>query len=347
MTTHQPAGRSIKEAAAIKAFAARLPKAELHLHIEGSLEPELMMALARRNRVAIPFKTIEDIRAAYAFSNLQDFLDIYYQGMGVLQTEEDFFDLTMAYLNRARADNVRHAEIFFDPQGHTQRGVSFDTAISGILTALELSKRQFGMTASLIMCFLRHLDEAAAFETLRQSERWLDRLAAVGLDSSEVGHPPSKFTRVFDAAAERGLKRVAHAGEEGPPSYVREAIDLLKVDRIDHGNRALEDSSLVAHLAAAKMTLTLCPLSNLRLCVIKDLSEHPLKSFLDLGIRATVNSDDPAYFGGYVGENFAAVIDWLSLTREDVRTLAKNSFLGSFLSPGQVKAHIAAIDAVP
>ncbi len=333
-----------KEKADLVAFAARLPKAELHLHIEGSLEPEMMFALAKRNGVAIPFRSVEEVRAAYAFSNLQDFLDIYYQGMNVLRTEEDFFDLTMAYLNRARADNVRHAEIFFDPQGHTGRGVPFDTAISGILTALQMSRAQFGMTGKLIMCFLRHLDEEAAFDTLRQAEPWLDRIEAVGLDSSEVGHPPSKFERVFRAAKERGLKLVAHAGEEGPPDYVREALDLLQIDRLDHGNRSLEDEALVARLRESQMTLTVCPLSNLKLCVVDDMRAHPLKKMLDLGLRATVNSDDPSYFGGYVMANFKAAIEALPLTKDDVRTLARNSFLGSFLNDGQIRAQVAAVE---
>lgn len=325
-------------------FARRLPKAELHLHIEGSLEPEMLVALAKRNRVDIPFRSVEEARAAYAFSNLQDFLDIYYQGMSVLRTEEDFFDLTMAYLNRARADNVRHAEIFFDPQGHTARGVPFDTAISGILTALQMSRAQFGMTSKLILCFLRHLSEEDAFACLKEAEPWLDRIAGVGLDSSEVGHPPSKFGRVFAAARQRGLKCVAHAGEEGPPDYVREALDLLLIDRLDHGNRSLEDEALVARLKESGMTLTVCPLSNLKLCVVNDMRAHPLKSMLRAGLKATVNSDDPAYFGGYVMANFEAVIDALDLDAEDVKTLARNSFAGSFLDEGQKRAHIAAIE---
>lgn len=330
----------------LKAYAAALPKAELHLHIEGSLEPELLFALAQRNKVDLPFRSVEDVRAAYRFSNLQDFLDIYYQGMSVLQTEEDFFDLTMAYLNRARADNVRHAEIFFDPQGHTARGVPFDAAIAGILTALMLAKAQFGMTTKLIMCFLRHLDEEDAFATLRQADPWLDRIAAVGLDSSEVGHPPSKFQRVFAAAAERGLKRVAHAGEEGPPDYVREALDVLNIDRLDHGNRSLEDDALVQRLAEADMTLTVCPLSNLKLCVVDDMARHPLKRMLELGLKATVNSDDPSYFGGYMLANFNAVIDALDLTADDIKTLAVNSFSGSFLSDGEKRAYLSAINLV-
>lgn len=328
------------------ALAQKLPKAELHLHIEGSLEPELLFALARRNKVDIPFKSVEEVRAAYAFSNLQDFLDIYYQGMSVLRTEEDFFDLTMAYLNRSRADNIRHVEIFFDPQGHTERGVSFDMAIGGILTALSMAKPQFGMTAKLIMCFLRHLSEEEAFTTLKQAEPWLDQIEGVGLDSSEVGHPPSKFKNVFKAAKERGLKLVAHAGEEGPPDYVYEALDVLHIDRLDHGNRSLEDKELTARLIKEEMTLTVCPLSNLKLCVVDDMVNHPLKRMLDLGLKATVNSDDPAYFGGYVMDNFSAVINALDVTAEDIRTLAKNSFTGSFLSPGEQRAQLAAINAV-
>jgi len=328
------------------AYAAALPKAELHIHIEGTLEPEMMFRLAQRNKVDIPFASVDDIRNAYAFSNLQDFLDIYYQGMSVLKTEEDFFDLTMAYLNRVRADNVRHAEIFFDPQGHTERGVPFDVAIGGILTALGMAKTQFGMTAKLIMCFLRHLPEEEALNTLHAAEPWLDRIEAVGLDSSEQGHPPSKFQRVFAAARERSLKTVAHAGEEGPPDYVREALDLLKIDRLDHGNRSLEDDALVERLVREEMTLTVCPLSNLKLCVVDDMTAHPLKRMLDLGLKATVNSDDPAYFGGYVMDNFKAVIDALDLTPGNIKTLAMNSFEGSFLSDSEKRAQLAAIEVV-
>ena len=325
------------------AFIDVLPKAELHLHIEGSLEPEMLFALAKRNNVAIPFASVEEVRAAYDFSNLQDFLDIYYQGMGVLQTEQDFFDLTFAYLQRANADNVRHVEIFFDPQGHTERGVSFDTAIGGILRALDAGQQQFGISYGLIMCFLRHLDEDAAFATLHQAEPWLDRIMGVGLDSSEVGHPPSKFARVFAAAKAKGLKLVAHAGEEGPPAYVWEALDVLYVDRIDHGNRALEDAALVQRIVADGQTLTVCPLSNLKLCVIHDIADSPVKRMLDLGIRATVNSDDPAYFGGYVNANFKAIAETLDLSREQLVQLAENSFTGSFLPEADQARHLAAI----
>lgn len=320
-----------------------LPKAELHLHIEGSLEPEMLFALAERNGVAIPFASVEEVRAAYDFSNLQDFLDIYYQGMGVLLHEQDFFDLTFAYLERAHADAVRHVEIFFDPQGHTERGVAFDTAIGGILRALDEGQARFGISHRLIMCFLRHLDEEAAFATLHEAEPWLDRIAGVGLDSSEVGHPPSKFARVFAEAKAKGLKLVAHAGEEGPPSYVWEALDLLKVDRIDHGNRALEDEALVRRIVADGQTLTVCPLSNLKLCVIDRIEKSPVKAMLDLGIRATVNSDDPAYFGGYVNANFKAIADALDLNREEIVRLAENSFAGSFLPEVEKKAHIQSL----
>ncbi|MGQ2936260.1 MAG: adenosine deaminase [Sphingopyxis sp.] len=327
------------------AFVAGLPKAELHLHIEGSLEPELMFELAQRNAVAIPFASVEDVRAAYAFSNLQDFLDIYYQGMGVLQTEQDFHDLTAAYLARANADAVRHVEIFFDPQGHTTRGVAFETVIAGITRALDDAAASYGMTSKLIMCFLRHLSEADAEATLDEALPFLDRIDGVGLDSSEVGHPPAKFERVFARARGLGLKSVAHAGEEGPPAYVHEALDLLKVDRIDHGNRSLEDPALVARLAAQGMTLTVCPLSNLKLCVVDDIAHHPLKRMLGAGLRATVNSDDPSYFGGYVNANYQAVADALDLSKDDLVTLARNSFAGSFLGDADKARHLAAIDA--
>ncbi|PZQ23587.1 MAG: adenosine deaminase [Sphingopyxis macrogoltabida] len=327
------------------AFIAALPKAELHLHIEGSLEPELMFELARRNGIAIPFASVEEVRAAYAFSNLQDFLDIYYQGMAVLRTEQDFTDLTAAYLERAAADAVRHVEIFFDPQGHTERGVAFETVIAGIARALDDAKARHGISSKLILCFLRHLSEAEAEATLDAALPWLGRIDGVGLDSSEVGHPPAKFERVFARARDLGLKVVAHAGEEGPPAYVHEALDLLKVDRIDHGNRSLEDAALVARLAAEGMTLTVCPLSNLKLCVVGDMGAHPLRAMLDAGLCATVNSDDPSYFGGYVNANYLAVADALDLSKADLVTLARNSFIGSFLEDGEKAAHFAAIDA--
>ena len=329
----------------LPAFIAGLPKAELHLHIEGSLEPELMFALGRRNRVALPFASVEAVRDAYAFSNLQDFLDIYYQGAGVLQTEEDFKDLAMAYFARVSADGCRHVEMFFDPQTHTERGLPFGVAADGLRAGMAQAEAEFGISSKLILCFLRHLDEDAAFATLKAAEPWLDRIVGVGLDSSEVGHPPSKFAKVFAAARERGLKLVAHAGEEGPPAYVWEALDILKVDRIDHGNRALEDPVLVKRLAAEGMTLTVCPLSNLKLCVVDDMTAHPLKRMLDLGLHATVNSDDPAYFGGYLGANWRAVAEGVNLSREHLVTLARNSFIGSFLKPSEIEVHLAAIDA--
>ncbi len=326
------------------AFIAGLPKAELHLHIEGSLEPEMMFALARRNGVATPFASVEAVRAAYDFSNLQDFLDIYYQGMAVLLVERDFYDLTAAYLARAEADGVRHVESFFDPQGHTERGVAFGTVIDGITRALDDAAAR-GLTSRLIMCFLRHLSEADAQATLDAAMPFLARIDGVGLDSSEMGHPPAKFALVFARARALGLKLVAHAGEEGPPAYVHEALDVLGVDRIDHGNRALEDAALVARLAATGMCLTVCPLSNLKLCVVADLAAHPLRAMLEQGLLATVNSDDPAYFGGYVNANFVAVANALDLRRDEIVALARNSFAGSFLDTEARDRHLAAIDA--
>ncbi len=328
----------------LQSFITRLPKAELHLHIEGSLEPELMFALAERNGIAIPFASVHEVRAAYDFSNLQDFLDIYYAGAGVLQTEADFHDLAMAYFDRAAADGVVHAEIMFDPQTHTDRGIAFDTVMRGLLSAMQGAETKHGMTSALIMSFLRHLSEEAAFETLNMAEPWLDRITAVGLDSSEVGHPPAKFARVFAAARAKGLKLVAHAGEEGPPEYVFEALDLLQVDRIDHGNRALEDEALVERLAREAMTLTVCPLSNLKLCVVGDLAEHPIDRMLAEVLKPTINSDDPAYFGGYIADNYHALAKARGLTRDDLATLARNSFTGSFLPSDVVSRHLDAID---
>ncbi len=326
-------------------FIDRLPKAELHLHIEGSLEPELTFRLAERNRINLPYPSIESLRSAYNFSNLQDFLDLYYQGAGVLQTEEDFFDLTHAYFARIHFDCVRHAEIFFDPQTHTDRGLPFRVAIEGILEGMKAAESEYGITSHLIMSFLRHLDEDAAFATLKMAEPWLDRIIGVGLDSSEVGHPPEKFARVFRASQERGLLKVAHAGEEGPPNYVYQALDTLGVDRIDHGNRSMEDPILVTRLARTGVTLTVCPLSNLKLCVIDDMRNHPIGQMLKKGLRATVNSDDPAYFGGYINENYKAIANAGSVDRNGLLTLARNSFLGSFLSDELVRTHLDAIDA--
>ncbi len=327
----------------LDAFIVGLPKAELHMHIEGSLEPEMMFALARRNGVALPFASVEALRAAYSFTRLQDFLDLYYQGAEVLRTEEDFHDLALAYGKRAAADGVVHAEIFFDPQTHTARGIPFSVVAEGLLAGLALAREKHGLTSRLILCFLRHLPEDDAFATLKAAGPWLDRIAGVGLDSSEVGHPPENFARVFAAAGAMGLRRVAHAGEEGPPDYVRQALDLLHVDRLDHGNRSLEDGTLVERLAREAMTLTVCPLSNVRLCVVDRVEDHPIGRMLELGLRATVNSDDPAYFGGYIADNYRAVAPLL--TRDEVVTLARNSFLGSFLPPADIARHVAAVDA--
>ena len=326
-------------------FIAGLPKAELHLHIEGSLEPELMFALAQRNRVCIPFDSVEAVRAAYSFSNLQDFLDIYYAGADVLRTEQDFHDLAAAYFARAAADGVVHAEIFFDPQTHTDRGIPFQVVADGLLSAMHDAQEHHGLGSKLILCFLRHLDEDAAFATLKAAEPWLDRIEGVGLDSSEVGHPPEKFARVFAAAGDMGLKRVAHAGEEGPPDYVWQALDLLKIDRLDHGNRSLEDPALVRRLADEGMTLTVCPLSNLKLCVVDDMANHPLDRMLAQGLCATVNSDDPAYFGGYVTDNYRAVAAARGLDRDQIVQLARNSFTGAFLDDAAKATHLARIDA--
>lgn len=307
-----------------------LAKAELHIHIEGSLEPELAFALARRNGVSLPYGSVDELRRAYQFTRLQDFLDIYYQGMSVLRTEQDFHDLAWAYLERARADNVRCAEIFFDPQGHTARGIDFGTVIGGLHRATREAAARLGIEASLIMCFLRHLDETDAQRTLDQALEYRDMFIGVGLDSSEVGHPPAKFRNVFRRAREEGLRLVAHAGEEGPPDYVWEAIDILGVDRIDHGNRAMEDRALVARLAGDRIPLTVCPLSNLRLCVVDDLAGHPLRRMMDEGLLVTVNSDDPAYFGGYIGDNFRAIGKALHLGEAELAQIAKNGFLASF-----------------
>lgn len=327
----------------LESLIARLPKAELHLHIEGALEPELLFALAERNGVAIPFATVEAVRAAYDFSNLQDFLDIYYQGMAVLRHEQDFFDLTWAYLQHAKSDGIRHVEIFFDPQGHTARGIAFETVLNGIERALQAGERELGTSYRLIMCFLRHLSEEEAFATLDQAMPHLHRIHGVGLDSSELGHPPAKFERVFARARELGLHVTAHAGEEGPPDYVHQALDLLKIERIDHGNRALEDAALVRRIVAEGLTLTVCPLSNLRLCVIGDMAQSPVKRMLELGLRPTVNSDDPAYFGGYMNDNFRAVAAALDLSAADVLQLAENSFTGSFLPAAEIARHVTAV----
>jgi adenosine deaminase len=329
------------------ALIDRLPKAELHLHIEGSLEPELMFALAKRNRVELPYPSVASLKAAYEFSDLQSFLDLYYAGASVLATEQDFFDMTWAYLERAKADNVRHAEIFFDPQTHTARGVPFGTVIEGIHAALSEGARKLGISAFLIMCFLRHLSEEDAFATVEQALPYRDKIVGVGLDSSERGHPPSKFARVFARCRQLGWRVVAHAGEEGPPAYITEALDILKAERIDHGVRCLEDPAVVARLAAEQIPLTVCPLSNVKLRVFPSLEQHNLGQLMAAGLRVTVNSDDPAYFGGYVNQNYRAVQRALGLSREDLRRLAKNSFLASFLPEAEKQRHCRSVDEYP
>ncbi|ODU34917.1 MAG: adenosine deaminase [Lysobacterales bacterium 69-70] len=330
---------------ALHAFARAMPKAELHIHIEGSLEPELIFALARRNGVALPYADVEALHAAYAFTNLQSFLDIYYAGASVLLHEQDFFDMAWAYFLRARADNVVHAELFFDPQTHTDRGVPFAAVIDGLHRACVQAREQLGIRAELILCFLRHLSEEAAFATLEQARPWRDKFIGVGLDSSEVGHPPGKFARVFAAARALGLHAVAHAGEEGPPQYIHDALDLLQVERIDHGVQALKDPGLVARLARERIPLTVCPLSNVKLCVFKDLRQHNLRELLRQGLVATVNSDDPAYFGGYINQNFIETLDALDLDGAELATLARNSFEASFASDAVKADYRARLDA--
>lgn len=312
-------------------FVASLPKAELHLHIEGTLEPELAFAIAARNGLALPYSSVAELRAAYRFANLQEFLDVYYACAGVLIESEDFYDLTWAYLERAHADNVRHAEIFFDPQTHTARGIKFATVVEGICAALDDGRDRLGLTSRLILCFLRHLDEADALKTLDAAMQYRDRIVGVGLDSGERGNPPSKFERVFRRARGAGFVPVAHAGEEGPAEYVREALDFLEVMRIDHGNNALNDPDLVAELVRRRIPLTVCPLSNLKLCVVDDMAAHPLKRMLELGLVVTVNSDDPAYFGGYVNDNYVAVAEALGLGEADIAKLARNSIEASLI----------------
>jgi adenine deaminase len=321
-----------------------MPKAELHLHIEGTLEPELMLKLAQRNNISLPYPDVDSIRQAYRFESLQDFLYVYYTGMAVLRTREDFFDLAYAYFEKIAAQNVAHAEIFFDPQGHTDRGVAFDTVLSGLTDALDKGRRVFGITSRLIMCFLRHLPEDHAFDTLRQACRCKSHIFGVGLDSTETDHPPSQFARVFAEARREGFVPVAHAGEEGPPAYVREAIDILGVQRIDHGNRALEDPELTVRIARERLPMTVCPLSNRALKACPDLTKHPLRRMLAAGILATVNSDDPAYFGGYVNENFVAIQQALALTEDEIAVLARNSFLASFLPQQQKAAAVERFD---
>jgi adenosine deaminase len=322
-----------------------LPKAELHLHIEGTLEPEMMFALARRNRVTLPYASVDAVRRAYVFSDLQSFLDIYYAGCAVLIEEQDFYDLAFAYLQRAAAQGVRHAEIFFDPQTHTGRGVAIGTVITGLHRAM-VDGRVLGISSSLILCFLRHLSAESAVETLRQALPFLDRLVAVGLDSSELSNPPSKFQEVFAMARSEGLLAVAHAGEEGPPSYIWEALDLLHASRIDHGVRCLEDDRLVDRLVLEQIPLTVCPLSNVKLRVFPSMRQHNLRQMLERGLRVTINSDDPAYFGGYLEDNVRQATQALGLTPEELITLARNSFLASFLSDVDKHRYLAEIDAL-
>src|SRR5499425_2382123 len=328
------------------ALIARLPKCELHIHVEGSLEPELMFALARRNGIRLPYASVEAVRQAYRFRNLQDFLDIYYQGMSVLVTEQDFYDLAFAYLARAHADKVRHVEMFFDPQGHTSRGIPFATVLEGLSRAIADAGRKLGVEASLIMCFLRHLDEADAERTLDAALPFKDRIVGVGLDSSERGNPPGKFKHVFERARAAGFFLTAHAGEEGPASYVWEALDVLGCARIDHGVRSMEDEPLVERLTRERIPLTVCPLSNVRLRVVEDLVHHPLRRMLDKGLVATVNSDDPAYFGGYVNENYRASAQALGLARGEIAALVRNGIKASLMTSAEKDKALADVDRV-
>ncbi len=324
-----------QETTALDALIRNVPKAELHVHVEGTLEPELMFEFARRNSLELPYRTVEVARAAYSFGSLRSFLDLYYQGAAVLQEERDFYELTRAYLERANAQRVRHVELFFDPQIHTARGVPFEVVARGIGRALEDAQAEWGMTSRLIMCFLRDLGPEAALATLEEALPHAQELVAVGLDSAEVGHPPDDFEEVFRRARERGLLAVAHAGEEGPPEFVRQALDQLRARRIDHGVRALEDPDLVERLVRERVPLTVCPLSNVKLGVVSSLRAHPLRRMLELGLMVTVNSDDPAYFGGYITENFLAAQRALDLTREQILTLARNSYAAAFVDEGR------------
>ncbi|WP_180057413.1 MULTISPECIES: adenosine deaminase [unclassified Acinetobacter] len=324
----------------------RMPKAELHVHIEGTFEPELMFAIAQRNQIEIPYKSVEEVKQAYNFHNLQSFLDIYYAGANVLIVEQDFYDLAMAYFKKCAADHVVHTEMFFDPQTHTDRGVAFATVINGLQRACDDAKAKFGISSHLIMCFLRHLSEEAAFETLQQALPYKEQIIGVGLDSSEVGHPPSKFERVFAQAREEGFLVVAHAGEEGPAEYVWEALDLLKVNRVDHGVRSEEDPKLMQRLIAEKMPLTVCPLSNLKLCVVNDMADHNIRRLLQQGVHVTVNSDDPSYFGGYMNDNFIAIAEALALDNDELKQLAINSFEASFISDEDKQTWVEKIKAL-
>ena len=313
-------------------FINKSPKTELHLHIEGSLEPELMFKLSKRNKVEIPFRNVDEIRSAYNFTNLDSFLKIYYEGSNVLIFEEDFFDLTWEYILRCKQDNIVHTEIFFDPQSHIPRGVSFDTVINGIDKALKKAERDFGITSKVIMCFLRHLDEESCFDVLKQACNFKDKIVGVGLDSSEKGNPPTKFQSLFEQAMKEGFLTVAHAGEEGPPKYIWDSLNLLKIKRVDHGIQCLKDEKLVERLVKDQIPLTVCPLSNVKLCVFDRLKNHNLKKMLDSGLRVMVNSDDPAYFGGYLNKNLIETSKALNLKLEDVKKLIENSFKSSFLN---------------
>jgi adenosine deaminase len=323
----------------------RLPKAELHLHIEGTLEPELMFELASRNDVALPFPDVAAAKAAYVFDDLQSFLDLYYAGCSVLVTEPDFYDLTTAYLHRAAAQGVRHAEIFFDPQTHTERGIDLATVVGGISRALADGREEMGITSQLILCFLRHLSEDAAMATLEAALPFREVFTAVGLDSSESGNPPQKFRAVFERARTEGLIAVAHAGEEGPPEYIREALDVLHVLRIDHGVRCMDDDELVERLVAEQVPLTVCPLSNVKLRVVDDLADHPIRRMFERGLLVTINSDDPAYFGGYIGDNYVATAEALGMSADDMRRIAHNSFMAAFLDDAGRQPHLDALDA--
>ena len=327
-------------------FIRALPKAELHIHIEGTLEPEMMFDLAARNGVALRYDSVEEVRAAYSFSDLQSFLDIYYEGMAVLRTERDFRDLAHAYFERAHADGVRHAELFFDPQAHTGRGVPFETVVNGLHAAIDEARAGLGISASLILCFLRHLPASEAMATLEEALPFLDRIDAVGLDSSEAGFPPEDFAAVYERARAEGLRAVAHAGEEGPPEYVWQALDLLGVERIDHGVRSEEDPALLGRLVRDGVPLTMCPFSNVKLRVVDRLEDHNLKRLLDLGVRVTINSDDPAYFGGYIGDNYVAVAEALGLTREEVVAIARNSIEATFLDDAAKAELLAELERV-
>jgi adenosine deaminase len=329
----------------IISYVSDMPKAELHLHIEGTLEPEMMMALAKKHGVVLPYATLEDVHAAYNFSDLQSFLDLYYFGASVLREESDFFDLMWAYLAKCRQQNIVHTEIMFDPQTHTDRGIAFEVMMRGYLGALKQAEAEWGQSSKLIMCFLRHLSQASAFETLRMAEPFRDEIDAVGLDSGELGNPPEKFTEVFTAAAQQGYQCVAHAGEEGPPAYIWGALNSLNVTRIDHGVRCLEDDELVEQLVRDQTPLTVCPLSNVRLCVVDEMKDHPILAMLDKGLLVTVNSDDPPYFGGYLNDNFLAMVGGLALNQAQAKQLAANSFKASFLDEDKKVQFLDALEA--